>query len=203
VDPTRGATIRTDAAREQKSDRARRRLPLRAFNDRGFEDVVVRNAHPPTRDRQIWSALTAPDVIGRTRQTAMHSRNSGAMRRKKAALTAFHAECLQKADGGHKAWVQAKATTSSGESAIEFRTDDQRGWPRSTTSGNCGARSGGVAVCCRPNSPAPSTRSVPTEMPATPQTSNPSRTTWPCGAHWNTSPATDDSFTSQGSGVAD
>jgi hypothetical protein len=67
VDPTRGARVRTDAAREQKSDRARRRLPLRALNDRDFEDVVVRNAHPPTRDREIWSALTAPDVIGRTR----------------------------------------------------------------------------------------------------------------------------------------
>ena len=111
VDPTRGARVRTDAARQQKSDRARRRLPLRALHDRDFQDVVVRNAHPPTRDREIWSALTAPDVIGRTRQilTAMHSRNSAAMHRKKAALTAFHAECLKKADGGHKAWVQAKA----------------------------------------------------------------------------------------------
>ena len=60
VDPTRGARIRTDAARKQKSDRGRRRLPLRALSDRDFEDVVVRNAHPPTRDREIWSQLTAP-----------------------------------------------------------------------------------------------------------------------------------------------
>ena len=57
-----------------------------------------------------WSQLTAPDLIGRTRDTltAMHARNSGAMRRKKAALSAFHAECL-KTYGGHEAWVQAKA----------------------------------------------------------------------------------------------
>jgi hypothetical protein len=111
VDPTRGARVRTDAAREQKSDRAKRRRPLRALSDRDFEDVVVRNAHPPTRDRETWSQLTAPDVIGRTRQTltAMHARNSGAMRRKKAALAAFHAECLTKSEGGHKAWVRAKA----------------------------------------------------------------------------------------------
>ena len=38
----------------------------------------------------------------------MHACNSGAMRRKKAALSAFHAECL-KTYGGHEAWVQAKA----------------------------------------------------------------------------------------------
>jgi hypothetical protein len=111
VEPTRGARIRTDATREQKSDRAQRRLPLRALSDQDFEDVVLRNAHPPTRDRKIWSQLTAPDLIGRTRQTLtdMHARNSGAMRRKKAALTAFHAQCLKTAQGGHEAWVQAKA----------------------------------------------------------------------------------------------
>jgi len=32
-----------------------------------FEDVVVRNAYPPTRDRRIWTQLTAPDLTGRTR----------------------------------------------------------------------------------------------------------------------------------------
>ena len=111
MEPTRGARIRTDATTEPKSHRGQRRLPLRTLSDRDFEDVVLRTAHSPTRDRKIWSQLTAPDLIGRTRQTltAMHARNSGAMRRKKAALTAFHAECLKKADGGHKAWVQAKA----------------------------------------------------------------------------------------------
>ena len=72
---------------------------------------MLRNSHPPIRDRGIWSQLTVPDLIGRTRQTLtdMHARNSGAMRRKKAALTAFHAQCLKKARGGHEAWVQAKA----------------------------------------------------------------------------------------------
>lgn len=111
VEPTRGARIRTDAIREQKSERAQRKLPLRTLSDQDFEDVVLRNSHPPTRDREIWSQLTAPDLIGRTRQTLtdMHARNSGAMRRKKAALTAFHAQCLKKTHGGHEAWVQAKA----------------------------------------------------------------------------------------------
>lgn len=111
MEPTRGARIRTDATREQKSDRAQPRLPLRALSDQDFEDVVLRNAHRPTRDRGIWSQLTAPDLIGRTRRTLsdMRARNSGAMRRKKAALTAFHAQCLKKAHGGHEAWVQAKA----------------------------------------------------------------------------------------------
>jgi hypothetical protein len=111
VEPTRGARIRTDATSEQKSERAQRKLPLRALSDADFEDLVLRNAHPPTRDRQIWTQLTAPDLIGRTRQTLtdMHARNSGAMRRKKAALSAFHAECLKKPHGGQAAWVQAKA----------------------------------------------------------------------------------------------
>lgn len=103
--------IRTNATRQLKTDRARRKLPLHALSDQDFEDVVLRNAHPPTRDRQIWAKLTAPDLIGRTRKTLtdMHARNTGAMRRKKAALTAFHADCLKKTHGGHEAWVQAKA----------------------------------------------------------------------------------------------
>ena len=111
VEPTRGARIRTDATREHKSNRAERKLPLRALGDQDFEAVVLRNAHPPTRDREIWTQLTAPDLIGRTRQalTEMHARNSGAMRRKKAALSAFHAQCLKKPHGGQEAWVQAKA----------------------------------------------------------------------------------------------
>ena len=67
AEPTRGARIRTDATTEQKSHRGQRRLQLRALSDRDFEDVVLRNAHSPTRDRKIWSQLTAPDLIGRTR----------------------------------------------------------------------------------------------------------------------------------------
>lgn len=111
MEPTRGARIRTDASREDKSGPAQRRLPLRTLGDQDFEDVVLRNSHPPTRDREIWSQLTAPDLIGRTQQTLtdMHARNSAAMRRKKAALTAFHAQCLKKTQGGHEDWVHAKA----------------------------------------------------------------------------------------------
>jgi hypothetical protein len=111
VEPTRGARIRTDATSGHKSDRARRKLPPRALSDQDFEDALLRNAHPPTRDREIWTQLTAPDLIGRTRQTLtdMHARNSGAMRRKKALLSAFHAQCLKKPHGGHEARVQAKA----------------------------------------------------------------------------------------------
>ncbi len=111
VEPTRGARIRTDASREHKSDRAQPILPLRTLSDQDFEDVVLRNSHPPTRDRETWAQLTAPDLIGRTRQTLtdMHARNSGAMRRRNAALTAFHAQCLKQAHGGHEDWVQAKA----------------------------------------------------------------------------------------------
>lgn len=111
VDPTRSARILTDATRPETFERSRGRVPMRTLSDREFEDVVLRNAHPPTRDREVWSQLTAPDLIGRTRQalTAMHARNSGAMRRKKAGLTAFHAECLKRGHEGHEAWVQAKA----------------------------------------------------------------------------------------------
>jgi hypothetical protein len=189
VEPTRGERIRTDATTNETSDRGQRRLPLRTLGDNDFEDVVLRTAHRPTRDREIWSQLTAPDLIGRTRDTltAMHACNSGAMRRKKAALSAFHAECL-KTYGGHEAWVQAKADYGSGESVHQI----SNAWsaaplPKSTTSGNCGLSSGGVAVFCRPNSLVPSTRFVTTEMPATRPTSSPNRTTWPSGAHSNTS----------------
>ena len=84
VEPTRGERIRTDATTNETSDRGQRRLPLRTLGDNDFEDVVLRTAHRPTRDREIWSQLTAPDLIGRTRDTltAMHARNSGAMRRR-------------------------------------------------------------------------------------------------------------------------
>ena len=120
----------------------------------------------------------------------MHSRNSGAMRRKKAALTAFHAECLKKADGGHKAWVQAKADYEQWRvGASNFERTISGALAEVNDIWELRAQERGVAACCRPNSPVPSTRSVPTEMPATPQTSNPNRTTWPSGAHWNTSRA--------------
>jgi hypothetical protein len=106
VESTRGERIRTDAIREQKSERSEPKLPLSATSaTQDFEDIVLRNAHPPTRDRQIWTQLTAPDLIGRTRQTLtdMHARNSGAMRRKKAALSAFHARCLKNPHGSQTA----------------------------------------------------------------------------------------------------
>ena len=190
VEPTRGARIRTDATTEPKSHRGQRRLPLRTLSDRDFEDVVLRTAHSPTRDRKIWSQLTAPDLIGRTRQTltAMHARNNGAMRRKKAALTAFHAQCLKKTYGGHEAWVQAKADYEQWKvGASNFEHTVSGAVAEVNDIWELRLSSGGVAMFCRPNSLVPSTRSVTTEMPATPPTFSPNRTTWPSGAHSNTS----------------
>ena len=108
----------------------------------------------------------------------MHARNSGAMRRKKAALTAFHAQCLKKAQGGHEAWVQAKAEYEQWRvGASNFERTVSGALAEVNDIWELRLSSGGVAVYCRPNSHAPSTRSVPTATLATPQTSNPNRTT--------------------------
>jgi hypothetical protein len=115
----------------------------------------------------------------------MHARNSGAMRRKKVALTAFHAQCLKKTYGGHEAWVQAKADYEQwrvGASNFERTVSGALAEVNDIWELRAQQR-GSSGVHCRPNSLVPSTQSVPTEMPATPQTSNPNRTTWPCGAH--------------------
>ncbi|TXH13609.1 MAG: hypothetical protein E6R00_10145 [Gammaproteobacteria bacterium] len=63
------------------------------------------------RDPRVWAELTAPDLIGRTRQAliAMHARNSGAMQRRKARISTFHAECLADGPAGRAAWLRAKA----------------------------------------------------------------------------------------------
>lgn len=103
--------IRTDAT-SQKPDRAKRRLPLRALNDQDFRGrggSQRSSTHARTRD--LVAELTAPDVIGRTRQTltATQARDTRAIRRKKPALTAFRAKCLKKAHGGQEAWVQVRA----------------------------------------------------------------------------------------------
>lgn len=110
VEPARGPHVRTDAPR---GNAARRSIspPLHALSDIQFEDVLLKNAHPPVRDPQIWSELTSPALIGRSRQTliSMHARNSGAIQRRKARLTEFHADCVAQGPAGHPAWLRAKA----------------------------------------------------------------------------------------------
>lgn len=109
VEPARGPRVRTDAPRGRAARRPT--LPLHALSDTEFEDVLLKHAHPPVRDPQIWAELTAPTLIGRSRQTliAMHARNSGAIQRRKARLTEFHADCVAQGQPGHAAWLRAKA----------------------------------------------------------------------------------------------
>ena len=92
----------------------------------------------------------------------MHARNNGAMRRKKAALTAFHAQCLKKTYGGHEAWVQAKADYEQWKvGASNFEHTVSGAVAEVNDIWELRLSSGGVAMFCRPNSHAPATQSVP------------------------------------------
>lgn len=100
--------IRTDAAQRGCATGAG---PLHVLDDRDFEDAVLSNAHPPTRDSAGWAELTRPEMIRRTREAlaAMRARNHAAIARKKANLTAVQAACLRRGPDGRNEYLEAKA----------------------------------------------------------------------------------------------
>ena len=86
VKPARAARIRSNSTDLAAAP------SLAALNDQQFEQVLLKNAHPPVRDAAAWEQLTAPDPIDRTKRvlTAMRARNRRAIHRKSRHLNEFH-----------------------------------------------------------------------------------------------------------------
>lgn len=80
------------------------------LDDQGFEKVVLRHAHPPTRDARVWAALLNPDVIERTTEAlvACHARNRRATRRKNRQMAELEAACRTQGARGQAQWADAK-----------------------------------------------------------------------------------------------
>jgi hypothetical protein len=92
VKPARATRIRSDSTDVTAAP------SLAGLNDQEFEQVLLKNAHPPVRDAAAWAQLTAPGLIDRTKRVliAMRDRNRRAIHRKNIHLNEFHAKC-----GGH------------------------------------------------------------------------------------------------------
>lgn len=105
VKPARAARIRSNSTDLAAAP------SLAALNDQQFEQVLLKNAHPPVRDAAAWEQLTAPDLIDRTKRvlTAMRARNRRAIHRKNRHLNEFHAECHARGEQGRREWFAAKA----------------------------------------------------------------------------------------------
>jgi hypothetical protein len=105
VKPARVARIRSDSTDVTAAP------SLAGLNDQEFEQVLLKNAHPPARDAGTWEQLTRPELIDRTKRVliAMRDRNRRAIHRKNRHLNEFHAKCQGRGEQGRRDWFAAKA----------------------------------------------------------------------------------------------
>lgn len=80
-------------------------------DDATLGELVLRNADARTRDPEVWSAVTAPDLIDRSLAVlrAMHQDNLAAMQTRKADHKRVQASCSKAGAGGRSTWLQANA----------------------------------------------------------------------------------------------
>lgn len=83
---------------------------LSALDDEQYEELVIAQAHPRSRDPEIWDQLTSPEHIERTRAvlTDAHQRTAGALRRRKAEREAFQQACHARGLEGKKEWFETR-----------------------------------------------------------------------------------------------
>ncbi|MFI9048541.1 hypothetical protein [Streptomyces sp. NPDC053427] len=83
---------------------------LTQLTDDRYERLVLDNAHPPARDREIWELLVSPSLIDRTRDTlsCLVQRNVSALRKRKAEREAFQAACFARGPAGKKDWFDTR-----------------------------------------------------------------------------------------------
>ncbi|GGV66205.1 hypothetical protein GCM10010277_73900 [Streptomyces longisporoflavus] len=81
------------------------------LDDKEYEQLVLKNAHPPVRDPDVWAALTAPENLERTRNLvdAVAQRTGNALRTRKAERDQFHQQCLARGAAGKKEWFDTRA----------------------------------------------------------------------------------------------
>ncbi|QLJ06822.1 hypothetical protein HZZ00_37985 (plasmid) [Streptomyces sp. NEAU-sy36] len=83
---------------------------LSAIDDDQFEDIAISQAHPRSRDPELWALLASPEHIDRTRTilTNVHARTAAALRRRKAEREQFHLDCHARGAQGKKEWFESR-----------------------------------------------------------------------------------------------
>lgn len=86
-------------------------ISLDEVKDKEFEDLLLQQAYPPTRDEEIWAELVAPERIDRAKRIliAAHARTERAITRKGAELSAIAAECSKDDHLGKRKFLEAQA----------------------------------------------------------------------------------------------
>ncbi|MFE1451971.1 hypothetical protein [Streptomyces olivaceoviridis] len=84
---------------------------LSELDDEQYEDLAITQAHPGSRDPEIWSQLSSPEHIERTRAVLanVHARTAAALRRRKTEREAFQQECHARGEAGKKEWFATRA----------------------------------------------------------------------------------------------
>ncbi len=84
---------------------------LAELNERDFEQLLLKQAHRPARNPDIWRVLISADLIDRTRSVlaAMQARNRRAINRRSRELAEREAECRNNGKAGHAQLIDAKA----------------------------------------------------------------------------------------------
>lgn len=84
---------------------------LSELDEHDFEQLLLKQAHRPARNPDVWRVLISADVIERTRTVlaAMQARNRRAINRRTRELSEREAECHSNGKGGHAQLVDAKA----------------------------------------------------------------------------------------------
>jgi hypothetical protein len=83
---------------------------LSTLDDDQYAEVVTRNINPRTRDADLWTLLTDPHNIERTREALnrANQRTASSMRRRKTEREAFHQECRRRGPEGKREWFETR-----------------------------------------------------------------------------------------------
>lgn len=83
---------------------------LTLLDDRQYEQLAVAHAHPKHRDPDVWTLLTSPQHIERTRAVLanVHQRTAATLRRRKTERDAFQQECHARGEDGKKEWFATR-----------------------------------------------------------------------------------------------
>lgn len=105
VTPGKGASTRAATAAKTAPEK------LSELNEHDFEQLLLKQAHPPARNRDIWSVLISTDLIERTQTVlaGMQARNRRAINRRSRELTEREAACHSNGKAGHAQLIDAKA----------------------------------------------------------------------------------------------
>jgi hypothetical protein len=80
------------------------------LTDDQYSDLLSGQVHPKFRDPDVWSAITSPENIERTRAVLMnmHQRTANTLGRKKSERDVFEQECRARGAAGKAEWFESR-----------------------------------------------------------------------------------------------